>query len=82
MKLGDGSAKMIDVTNLLSSTKEGEWQSLAIPLSCFKQEGVDLAHVATPFAMEAGGPFRISIAGVRLDAQPPNLSCPSLVAAK
>jgi beta-glucosidase len=82
MKLGDGSAKMIDVTNLLSSTTEGAWQSLAIPLSCFKQEGVDLAHVATPFAMEAGGPFRISIAGVRLDRQPADLSCPSLVAAR
>ncbi len=82
MKLGDGSAKMIDVTKVIASSPEGLWQSLVIPLSCFKQAGVDLQHVSTPFAMEAGGPFRISIAGVRLDQQPANLACPSLVAAK
>jgi beta-glucosidase len=82
MKLGDGSAKMIDVTQLLTSTQEGAWQSLAIPLSCFKQAGVNLKQVSTPFAMEAGGPFRISIAGVRLDQQPASLACPSLIAAK
>ncbi|HVO01266.1 MAG TPA: glycoside hydrolase family 3 N-terminal domain-containing protein [Candidatus Cybelea sp.] len=82
MKLGDGNAKMIDVTGLIGSGPEGTWQSLAIPLSCFKQEGVDLKQVSTPFAMEAGGPFRISISGIRLDQQPAGLSCPSLVAAK
>jgi beta-glucosidase len=82
MKLGDGSAKMIDVTKVIAASPEGQWQSLVIPLSCFKQEGVDLQHVSTPFAMEAGGPFRVSIAGVRLDEQPANLNCPSVVAAK
>jgi beta-glucosidase len=82
MKLGDGSAKMIDVTALMAASPEGQWQSLAIPLSCFKQEGVDLQHVATPFAMEAGGTFRISIAGVRLEQQPADLACPAIVAAK
>lgn len=82
MKLGDGNAKMIDVTELMRSSGEGAWQSLVIPLSCFKQQGVDLSRVSTPFAMEAGGPFQISISGVRLDQQPASLACPSLVAAK
>lgn len=43
------------------------WAALAIPLQCFAALGVDMAHVAVPFALDGSPRVAVSIADVRLD---------------
>lgn len=43
------------------------WATLAVPLKCFAALGVDMAHVATPFALDGSAGLTLSISDVRLD---------------
>lgn len=43
------------------------WATVAIPLQCFAALGVDMAHVAVPFALDASPAAALSISDVRLD---------------
>ncbi|HYC94455.1 MAG TPA: putative glycoside hydrolase, partial [Sphingomicrobium sp.] len=46
--------------------KTGEWQSLAIPLGCFKSAGSDMTKVAMPFTLATAGKLTIAISDIRL----------------
>jgi beta-glucosidase len=74
--------KRVDVTGLFDDSPQGRWTSLMVPLSCFADAGADLTHVTMPFALETDGRFGLSISGVKLDQGPPDVSCPSVVAAR
>ena len=53
-----------------------EWRSVKVPLACFQSHGGDMANVMTPFALTTSGPFTVSIADVRLAADPAGSICP------
>jgi beta-glucosidase len=57
-------AVAVPITGSLART--GEWQSLAIPLSCFKRAGANMEMVSTPFALATTGKLTISVSDVRL----------------
>ena len=52
------------------------WQRMAVALDCFQRDGGDFSKVTLPFALEAGGSGRVSVANVRLVAGgKANLAC-------
>lgn len=46
----------------------GTRQSVSIPLACFAQRGVNLAHVDVPFEIAADAPFAAAFANIRISA--------------
>ena len=73
MALGAGS---IDVAPALAKAGSG-WQVLRVPIKCFLDHGADVTKVTAPFALEADGPLTISIADLRLAADPTGAFCPA-----
>ena len=61
-----GKRAPIPVTRALGTTT-GSWQTLAIPLQCFRAGGADMGQVAAPFAISAGAGTRIALSDIRLD---------------
>jgi len=56
--------KAVPITGALRKT--GEWQSLAIPLGCFKNAGSDMTKVTMPFTLATAGKLTIAISDIRL----------------
>jgi beta-glucosidase len=53
------------------------WQQVSLAMSCFVREGADFSKVSLPFALDADGTGRVSVAKVRILRQgQPTLSCP------
>ncbi|TWB31771.1 exo-1,4-beta-glucosidase [Nitrospirillum bahiense] len=73
---GPATPGALDLTSVLKAAPLGQWQTLKIKLSCFKQAGADLSRVTTPFALSTGGTLRLSLATVRLSANPAGSICP------
>ena len=56
----------VAVTKAIAATAPGSWQTLAIPLQCFRRKGLDMARITTPFIVSATN-GSLSISDVRLD---------------
>ncbi len=66
------------LTNTLSEAALDVWQSLRIPLTCFKEGGVNMANTRIPFLLETSGRAAIAFSGIRLEAdQNVDLPCPN-----
>jgi beta-glucosidase len=72
LTLGTGT---IDASQLFAKAAP-EWRTVKIPLACFRDHGGDMANVTTPFALGTTGPFTVSIADLRLAADPAGSVCP------
>ncbi len=65
-----------DVTAALNSGEIGVWRDLVVPLRCFADAGVDLAHVERPLTLEADAPLGLSLWRVGLAPSPGGAACP------
>jgi len=72
LMLGSGT---VDATVLFAKAGP-EWRTVKVPLACFQSHGGDMANVMTPFALSTSGPFTVSIADLRLAADPAGSICP------
>ena len=57
----------LDVSTLLLSMPPGHWQSVAVDLDCFANEGAELSQIDTPFLMGTSGPLRLEISDIRIE---------------
>lgn len=57
---GDCAAQ-VDITAFLSSKPQDKWWSLAIPLSCFSAQGLDMSKVTVPFKLSSNREFTVKI---------------------
>jgi beta-glucosidase len=64
---------------LLTAVPLGEWRTLKVNLSCFREAGADLARIAEPFAITTDGGLALSLRSVRLEADPAGAICPKAV---
>jgi len=64
---------------VLTAVPAGEWRTLKVSLSCFREAGADLARIAEPFVITTGGDLALSLRNVRLEADPANAVCPKAV---
>lgn len=66
----------VDVTSLLGAAPAGEWRTAKIKLTCFRKAGADMANVVEPFVLGTAAALELSIAEVRLVADPTDAVCP------
>jgi beta-glucosidase len=66
----------VDVTALLKGAPTGQWRTAKIRLTCFRKAGTDMARVAEPFVLGTAAALDLSIAEVRLVADPTDAVCP------
>jgi beta-glucosidase len=66
----------VDVSSLLAAAPAGQWRTARIKLSCLRNAGADMAKVVEPFALSTAGALDVSIADVRLVADPTDAVCP------
>lgn len=69
-------AGRLDVTPPAGSPT-GQWASVKIPLKCFQAAGTDVTKVTAPFELASTGAFQVSIAEVKLTADPAGAVCPA-----
>lgn len=73
---GDGCERRVPLLEPARAMAGKGWQHLSIALRCFQRDGGDFSQVTLPFALEAGGSGRVSVANVRLVANgQPGLAC-------
>jgi beta-glucosidase len=67
----------LDLGPTLAAAPVGEWRTLKIKLSCFREAGTDLTKVSDPFSITASGALGLTVKAVRLDADPAGAVCPA-----
>ncbi len=60
----------IDISEALSLTAIGEWQTLSIELNCFEQLGATMNKIVAPFGLATKGKNKLSISNVKITPQP------------
>ena len=65
----------VDATQLFAKAGP-EWRTVKVPLACFRDHGGDMANVSKPFSLGTTGPFTVSVADLRLAADPAGSVCP------
>lgn len=63
---GDNCLTAIDIAPLLKNLPLNEWQQVSVDLQCFRQQGVELGQVFTPFSLQTSQPMTVSIAGLAI----------------
>jgi len=66
----------VDVTSLLKSAPTGQWRTAKFRLDCFRKAGAKLANVVEPFVLGTNAALELSIAEIRLVADPAGAVCP------
>ena len=74
LSVGDGR---LDVTGLLNAAPAGEWRSVKIRLSCFRDAGADLTAVDTPFRLSTAAALTVSVSEIRLGSNEGDAICPA-----
>ena len=67
----------VDMSAILGAAPLGEWRSLKVRLSCFRDAGADLTAVDTPFQIETAGALTLSVSEIRLAANEGDAICPA-----
>ena len=78
MKLGLGQAA-VDLTSLFGAAPVGEWRTIKVRLSCFRDAGADLAAVERPFQLVSERAAVVSVSEVRLASNESDTVCPAAV---
>jgi beta-glucosidase len=68
----------LDATRLFTRLAGKGRQSVAIPLTCFRAHGVDVARVDTPFRVTSDGPFAAAFGNVDVTSVGDGVACEDL----
>ncbi len=63
---GTARGAMLDVTAAFRPAAVGIWNTLVVPLACWRAAGAELTAVEVPFALATAGRFAVTIAAVRI----------------
>jgi beta-glucosidase len=61
----------LPLSDRIAMGEPGRWQTLKIPLACFRVRGGDLSDVETPFALTTGGSLSLTFSEIKLEASSP-----------
>lgn len=67
----------IDLTPFLGQAPIGQWRTLKVRLSCFRDAGVDLTALGRPFQLSTDGATTVSVSEIRLASNEGDAICPS-----
>lgn len=76
LTLGLGQAT-VDVTELFGAAPMGEWRTIKVRLSCFRDAGADLSAVERPFQLATGGAAAVSVSEIQLASNESDTVCPT-----
>jgi beta-glucosidase len=65
----------LDASKLFAAAPMGEWRTVKIKLSCFRESSPDLSKVTAPFVLRTGGPFGLTFTDVSLVANTGDALC-------
>jgi beta-glucosidase len=78
---GQGNADQVrggvDITRLLADATIGQWATLKVRLSCFRNAGAELAALERPFQVITQGTLSLSVSEIRLASNEGDAICPS-----
>ncbi|MDP3801891.1 MAG: exo 1,3/1,4-beta-D-glucan glucohydrolase [Brevundimonas sp.] len=70
-------AGALDVTTLFRDAPVGQWRTLKVRLSCFRDAGADVSAVDQPFSLSTDAAFAITVEDIRLASNEGDAICPS-----
>jgi beta-glucosidase len=74
---GPGCGAALDLGPILRASPVGEWRTLKVKLSCFRNAGANVAQITEPLVLGTGGPLRLSLSTVQLSSDPAGAVCPA-----
>ena len=74
---GPGCGGAVDLTSTLNQATPGEWRSVKVKLSCFRDAGADVSKVTEPFVLKTSGRLSLSLTTVQLSSDPVGAICPA-----
>ena len=74
MDCGYPCAGTLNMTRLFQAVPVDQWFRASFKLSCFKEAGANLAHIAAPLVVATKGSFKMSFYDVRILTNPPQES--------
>ena len=78
---GQGNADQVrggvDITRLLADATIGQWATLKVRLSCFRNAGAELTALERPFQVITQGTLSLSVSEIRLASNEGDAVCPS-----
>lgn len=72
----DTNRVTIPITEGVKVAPVGIWRSVAIPLRCLADKGLDVARVTAPFVLGSPGALGLTVSDVRLGQASAPLACP------
>jgi hypothetical protein len=67
----------LDLTPILTGAASGQWQTVKVRLSCFRDAGADLTSLERPFQLTTSGRMTLSVSEIRLASNEGDAICPS-----
>ena len=69
MDSGEGEEGSLTLDALAARRGDDAWQTYAVPLGCFTEQGVDTSRLRSPFRLTVAGPATLSLSRVALDEE-------------
>lgn len=66
MLCGTGCNASLPIRGALTAAPPGEWRTLAIPLRCLRDAGIDMQRVTAPLTISTTGQLSLSVSDVRI----------------
>ncbi|HYC97202.1 exo 1,3/1,4-beta-D-glucan glucohydrolase [Brevundimonas sp.] len=70
-------AGAVDATSLFRDAPRGQWRTVKVRLSCFRDAGADVAAVDQPFGLSTDAAFAITVEDIRLASNEGDAICPA-----
>lgn len=70
MRCNEQCGGEVDISQQLAQLPLGQWQQVQIALSCFTQQGLELAQVAVPLEISTTGTLQLSFSSLSLQSKP------------
>ena len=74
MDCGYPCAGSLNMTKLFKAVPTDTWFRISLKISCFEEAGANIGNILAPLVVATTGSFKLSIAEVRLLAEPPQES--------
>jgi beta-glucosidase len=68
--------RAVDISQMIQALPVGELSNIRVPLQCFADQGMDIAHVGTPFRLTADAGFSTTLLSAKIEPVGDKLSCP------
>ena len=73
---GAGCEGGVEFAPVLKASGPGQWHTIKVKLSCFRDAGADVERVVEPFSLHTAGHLRLTVSTIQLVSDPAGAICP------